>query len=84
MVKIISLIIHFVSIISDPYKGFKVHPLPVIEPQLLLISFDEAKYNKPLNLYLDIKIRTSPLKVLFVLIAMQLMSTFFNKGQMKT
>lgn len=79
MVKIISLIIHFLNIfrkllykfecfllkflpndpdsnpLSDAYRRFKVHPLPVIEPDHLPISFDEAKacyeakYNKPLK-----------------------------------
>ena len=67
MVKIISLIIHFLNIIkkllyksecfllkflpSDPnpsssgeaYRSFKVHPLPVIQPEHLPIPFDEAK-----------------------------------------
>ena len=43
------------SSISDAYRRFKVHPLPVVEPQHLPISFDEAKanyeakYNKPLK-----------------------------------
>ena len=79
MVKIISLIIHFLNIIkkllyksecfllkflpSDPnpsssgeaYRRFKVHPLPVIQPEHLPIPFDEAKaayaakHNKPLK-----------------------------------
>ncbi|BFK22704.1 hypothetical protein F300043A5_09990 [Massilimicrobiota timonensis] len=79
MVKIISLIIHFLNIIkkllykfecfllkflpSDPnhsssieaYRRFKVHPLPVLEPEHLPIPFDEAKaayvakHNKPLK-----------------------------------
>ena len=43
------------SSISDAYRRFKVHPLPVVEPEHLPISFDEAKanyeakYNKPLK-----------------------------------
>ncbi len=41
--------------VSDTYRRFKVHPLPVIEPEHLPISFDEAKanyearYHKPLK-----------------------------------
>lgn len=38
--------------VSDVYRRFKVHPLPVIEPEHLPVSFDiakatyEAKHNK--------------------------------------
>lgn len=41
--------------VSDAYRRFKVHPLPVIEPEHLPVSFDEAraayeaKHNKPLK-----------------------------------
>lgn len=41
--------------VSDAYRRFKVHPLPVVEPEHLPISFDEAKatyeakHNKPLK-----------------------------------
>lgn len=79
MVKIISLIIHFLNIIkkflykfecfllrfipndpnsnslSDAYRRFKVHPLPVVEPDHLPVSFVrakasyESKHNKPLK-----------------------------------
>ncbi|WP_288060274.1 hypothetical protein [Thomasclavelia cocleata] len=41
--------------VSDAYRSFKVHPLPVIEPDHLPVSFDkakaayEAKHNKPLK-----------------------------------
>ena len=79
MVKIISLIIHFLNIIkkflykfecfllkflpndpnpsskSEAYRTFKVHPLPVVEPEHLPVPFNqakkdyEAKHNKTLK-----------------------------------
>lgn len=79
MVKIISLLIHFLNTLrkllfkfecfllsfipndsnptttSDPYRRFKVHPIPVIEPEHIPISFIKAKelyeqtHNKPLQ-----------------------------------
>ena len=68
--------------VSDAYRRFKVHPLPVIEPEHLPVSFDEAraayeaKHNKPLKPVLDIKVKIILLKVLSALIAVPLMNTF--------
>lgn len=43
------------SVTSDAYRRFKVHPLPIVEPEHMPIPFDvaksayEAKHNKPLK-----------------------------------
>ncbi|WRK55647.1 hypothetical protein SD457_13410 [Coprobacillaceae bacterium CR2/5/TPMF4] len=65
-----------------PTERFKVHPLPIVEPEHMPIPFDvaksayEAKHNKPLSLSLDMMARFIHQKELSALIVVLLMNIF--------